>query len=612
MLNDSVAVSDTINLGSYRTYGQTFSFEFSAPVVFDSVNEYNIKVYATLEGDEVHANDTITGTIEKRLPEIELTSITPAEGGAYPNTSMNVRGTIVNHSCDLTSYIVTYKIGEGDFVDNDTIVCNVSEGYSHTFTHSIPFEPTAPGEYSITVKVLLPNGVEDDAEDNEMTANFDVSCKITVLSANDRQGYVSGSGYYVLGTDAVISAIENDHYYFTRWNDGNTDNPRTVTVTEETTYIAVFETDRYNITVETSDEEQGSVSGGGMYELGAVMQISAEASEGYRFLRWSNGSTTNPRSITVSGDATYIAYFEALPQYTITVYPSSEEYGSVTGGGTYFLGQTVTIAAIPSEGYVFTSWNDDNRENPRTVTVYGDAIYIANFSDTSMVTTYTLTVTSSNDVHGTVTGGGTYAAGSIVTLTATANEGYSFAMWSDQSTENPRQIMVTEDATYMAMFEEEFDAPMYTVTVISSNPSRGTVTGGGTYPEGTVITIAAEAFDGYAFSSWSDGDTANPRQVIVMADETYAAMFVTVTDIEDNVANEISIFPNPATDILNITSSEQISEIEIVNALGQVVKRLEVNADNAVCDVEDLRSGVYVVRIHAASTTLSLRRFVKE
>ena len=82
--------------------------------------------------------------------------------------------------------------------------------------------------------------------------------------------------------------------------------------------------------------------------------------------------------------------------------------------------------------------------------------------------------------------------------------------------------------------------------------------------------------------------------------------------VEEQEFDDIKIFPNPASDILNITSSEPISEIEIVNVMGQVVKRIEVNSDNAVCDVEDLRSGVYVVRIHAASTTLSLRRFVKE
>ncbi|MBR5983946.1 MAG: T9SS type A sorting domain-containing protein [Bacteroidales bacterium] len=72
---------------------------------------------------------------------------------------------------------------------------------------------------------------------------------------------------------------------------------------------------------------------------------------------------------------------------------------------------------------------------------------------------------------------------------------------------------------------------------------------------------------------------------------------------------QISIFPNPANEILNITSSEEISEIEIVNTLGQVVYRVEVNAENAVCDLENLPSGVYVVRIRTLRPSIgSLRQ----
>ncbi|MBQ6277924.1 MAG: T9SS type A sorting domain-containing protein [Bacteroidales bacterium] len=85
--------------------------------------------------------------------------------------------------------------------------------------------------------------------------------------------------------------------------------------------------------------------------------------------------------------------------------------------------------------------------------------------------------------------------------------------------------------------------------------------------------------------------------------------------VEEQDLDDVKIFPNPATDILNLTSPEAISEIEILNVMGQVVKRIEVNSDNAVCDVEDLKAGVYFVRIYGnsrTSTTLSERKFVKE
>ena len=100
---------------------------------------------------------------------------------------------------------------------------------------------------------------------------------------------------------------------------------------------------------------------------------------------------------------------------------------------------------------------------------------------------------------------------------------------------------------------------------------------------------------------------------MVSTDVTYLAVFTEVVGIEDNGVSGIYIFPNPTNDILNITFSEIIFEIEIVNALGQVVKRLEVNADNAVCDVEDLTSGVYVVRIYYFDTsTNSVHRRLSE
>ncbi|MBQ2573044.1 MAG: T9SS type A sorting domain-containing protein, partial [Bacteroidales bacterium] len=236
----------------------------------------------------------------------------------------------------------------------------------------------------------------------------------------------------------------------------------------------------------------------------------------------------------------------------------------------------------------------------------------SNIVDNGIFPEYTITVMSANTNRGTVTGGGTYPEGTVITIEAIANEGFEFASWSDENTDNPRQITVTADATYIATFDEVSSVTEYTITVMSSNPNRGTVTGGGTYAEGTVVRIEATALEGFVFSSWSDENTDNPRYITVTGDATYIASFDPATGIEGNTAFEINLFPNPANDILNISSSETISEIEIVNTLGQVVKRIEVNSDNAVCDVEELKAGVYVVRIRTASATLSQRKFIKE
>ena len=82
--------------------------------------------------------------------------------------------------------------------------------------------------------------------------------------------------------------------------------------------------------------------------------------------------------------------------------------------------------------------------------------------------------------------------------------------------------------------------------------------------------------------------------------------------IEEQGFDDVKVFPNPTIDILNITSSEPISEIEIVNVMGQVVKRIEVNGDNAICDVEDLKAGVYVVKVSRITGEVEDLKLVKE
>lgn len=54
----------------------------------------------------------------------------------------------------------------------------------------------------------------------------------------------------------------------------------------------------------------GSVSGGGTYESGTTATIAATPDTGYKFVKWSDGNTNATRTVTVTSDATYTAYFE--------------------------------------------------------------------------------------------------------------------------------------------------------------------------------------------------------------------------------------------------------------------------------------------------------------
>lgn len=63
---------------------------------------------------------------------------------------------------------------------------------------------------------------------------------VTVLSANDQMGKAYGSGEFDAGTTTRIWGTPEVGYQFDHWNDGNTENPRNITVNENVTYTAYF------------------------------------------------------------------------------------------------------------------------------------------------------------------------------------------------------------------------------------------------------------------------------------------------------------------------------------------------------------------------------------
>lgn len=66
----------------------------------------------------------------------------------------------------------------------------------------------------------------------------------------------------------------------------------------------------------------------------------------------------------------------------------------------------------------------------------------------------------------------------------------------------------------------------YIATAVN-DPARGYVTGAGSYVPGSVATLTAIPAEGYAFICWNDGDTLNPRDVQVVSDSMFKAMFFT-------------------------------------------------------------------------------------
>jgi hypothetical protein len=83
-------------------------------------------------------------------------------------------------------------------------------------------------------------------------------------------------------------------------------------------------------------------------------------------------------------------------------------------------------------------------------------------------------------------------------------------------------------------------------------------------------------------------------------------VYVFITNINETGAAEARLFPNPANDMVNIEATG-INRITVINAVGQVVYDIEVNAAKTQLNTASLESGVYMVRINTENGMVTKR-----
>ena len=250
--------------------------------------------------------------------------------------------------------------------------------------------------------------------------------------------------------------------------------------------------DYYTVSVAEPNIAQGSVGGNGNFAAKQAVTVYATPAENYHFKAWSDGNTDNPRTIMLNANVNLTAIFEG-DERSVSVSVNSKTFGYVSGAESYHYGDTVTFTATPATGYHFVKWSDGNTDNPRTLVVTSDSLLNALFE----INTYTIATNAEN---GTVSGADTYNYGSKVTLTATPAEGYHFVKWSDDNTDNPRTVIVTEDFTLSAVFEvnENQDGNNQGGNNEGENENQG---GNGNNPGTAVADNAANAVNIYAYGN---------------------------------------------------------------------------------------------------------------
>jgi hypothetical protein len=273
---------------------------------------------------------------------------------------------------------------------------------------------------------------------------------------------------------------------------------------------------RYELTVLAEPDSGGTASGGGLYEAGTVVPVTATAAVGWRFVGWT-GAVADPDSaattVTMDSSRTVTAHF-ALERYELTVRAEPDSGGTASGGGLYEPSTVVPVTATAAVGWRFAGWTGavaDPDSAATTVTMDSSRTVTAHFA----LERYELTVLVEPDSSGTASGGGIYDFGTQVQVKAAPRMGYVFTHWTgDVSNPGSVRPWVTMDSSktvtaHFALKQLELVVTAAGQGAVLEDPDQET------HEWGSLVVLTAVAAPGWRFASWG-GDTSgsdNPLTV---------------------------------------------------------------------------------------------------
>ena len=256
----------------------------------------------------------------------------------------------------------------------------------------------------------------------------------------------------------------------------------------------------------------------------------------------------------------------AKTTYTLTYTVNGSGSVSPVSGTTYVYDEGLAITATPALGWEFVNWTGDTGNlvdaNSASTTLINPLTADTDLTANFIQIDYTLTV---NRTGGMGTGSvavnpsqATYHYGDVVTITATAGSGETFANWSGDlsGSNNPETLTISGNHTVTA----NFDYIEYNLNITLDEPFPGGGTAvtkspdKATYHYGETVLLTAVPGTGELFSNWSGDVTGNtnPSNILIDGDKSVTATFekipVTLTmqvDILDGGAFG-TVTPDPA------------------------------------------------------------------
>lgn len=445
--------------------------------------DFNIDVpgtyqYFSFEVSEIHSGNFMQlGEMqlfyqEKTLP----TGITP---GATTNTYIVNYGTevTVKATADEHNHFVNWT-NEGNTAYNATNVTTDAGTYPvHSYlTFNVTGDTTAQGNFAVNT--------------------YDITA--TVATNCDGMGTVSGGGTYNEAATVTLIATPATGYHFINWTKTGETSPVSTAATysfnataaTEGSYIANFAINTYTLTLATdptnglqgtldvvrnnNNELPAGVTGtypNYTVNEGVNVPLVIAPATHYHLVSLIGGTnqpinySDNHATIAVNKDTTITATF-AIDTYVITAAANNSTLGTVSGGGTYNHGVTVTLTATATDSTHFVNWTKEGETNPvSTTATYNFTAEAAGNYTANFAINPTLKLVA--DGHGTVDTVGVIAGvtlksaadkeyyvvpGTVVSVKAKPDAGFVFVQWNDGKTNNPLDTTINSEVTLTATF----------------------------------------------------------------------------------------------------------------------------------------------------------------
>lgn len=485
----------------------------------------------------------------------------PLESIVFDKTSFNVSedASTVTITGKSNSPKITFSLDTGNNIPITLPTTYTANKVETSNGSAIAGDPGAKAEFSFSIAISIPKNTVGQRVGKILAVGSDVEIKaqatITQATSSYTVSYVKGDyidtinktsekvnyGGTATATATLPANTVQYAYTFDGWYDGSTkvgsDLALSVAgIISNRTFTAIGNRtlNRYTLVITVTPTGAGTTVGQGTYNYGSSVQATATPATGYNFTKWvldtGDVSKANPLTgIDINGNRTVQAVFtpktysiSANAAYRVNEsgdFTTGTTGGTVSGGGTYTHGNSVSLKATPATGYSFAGWYDAEGTQLSTSTTYtiskvtAAVTVYARFQKNWYTVTYTrgtgvnsLTKTSERVAYN----------GTVTSETAVASTGYNSPTWTKSSGTGLLSVSagkatlsaIQSNCTLVASATINKYTISYTknANIASISKTSETVNYGGT-ATCTATLPANTAQYTYSFGGWYEGST---------------------------------------------------------------------------------------------------------